>query len=472
MAKPKAKGKKAAKSAAKKKVAAKKKKVAPKKPVAKKPPQRKNQEPTPIVVPEKSFVDQLLDNPLLKNPLLLGGGLLVFVLLVIFIIHRRRGGGGFQESILMGGTSSMIKAKGEAKSSEEASFFSDFAVSGMGSIHAEDSEVDPLTEADTYMAYQKYDLAEESLREAIRHHDRPELRAKLLEVFHASKNEAAFESEAIRLHQMVNGRGSLWNKAVALGSEIIPNHALFSGSGGKFVGSHGDARLDNEVLDIGLDLDALTAQPESSQGSGGFDVDLGVDFSDISEIEEKKPAQKAPAPVMQASAPATEEFDLGDLDMNFEESTAGMGSTSADESMSLDSDVSLDFGDLDLGHDASDATPGFQSQSNDLELGYGNDIELGDIDLSDMDLNPASESHSSMGDTMDLGDLNDFQLDAPAEGDALFADLDETGTKLDLARAYVEMGDADGARSILDEVIHEGSSAQKQQAQQLLQQIA
>jgi len=46
--------------------------------------------------------------------------------------------------------------------------------------------------------------------------------------------------------------------------------------------------------------------------------------------------------------------------------------------------------------------------------------------------------------------------------------LSEVGTKLDLARAYVDMGDPDGARSILDEVLKEGSLSQKQEAQRLL----
>jgi len=46
--------------------------------------------------------------------------------------------------------------------------------------------------------------------------------------------------------------------------------------------------------------------------------------------------------------------------------------------------------------------------------------------------------------------------------------MTEVGTKLDLARAYVDMGDPGGARSILEEVLDEGDEAQKQQAQQLL----
>jgi pilus assembly protein FimV len=46
--------------------------------------------------------------------------------------------------------------------------------------------------------------------------------------------------------------------------------------------------------------------------------------------------------------------------------------------------------------------------------------------------------------------------------------MTEVGTKLDLARAYVDMGDPAGARSILEEVLDEGDEGQKQQAQQLL----
>ena len=47
--------------------------------------------------------------------------------------------------------------------------------------------------------------------------------------------------------------------------------------------------------------------------------------------------------------------------------------------------------------------------------------------------------------------------------------LSEVGTKLDLARAYMDMGDPDGARSILQEVLAEGSASQKQEAQRLIQ---
>ncbi len=49
--------------------------------------------------------------------------------------------------------------------------------------------------------------------------------------------------------------------------------------------------------------------------------------------------------------------------------------------------------------------------------------------------------------------------------------MSEVGTKLDLARAYMDMGDPEGARSILDEVVQEGSASQKQEAQRLIQSL-
>ena len=62
-------------------------------------------------------------------------------------------------------------------------------------------------------------------------------------------------------------------------------------------------------------------------------------------------------------------------------------------------------------------------------------------------------------------------LDADDDFDFL-AGTDETATKLDLARAYIDMGDAEGARDILDEVISEGSDIQQQEARELLARLA
>jgi pilus assembly protein FimV len=61
--------------------------------------------------------------------------------------------------------------------------------------------------------------------------------------------------------------------------------------------------------------------------------------------------------------------------------------------------------------------------------------------------------------------------DAEPEGDGELADLDEVSTKLDLARAYIDMGDPDGAKSILDEVMEEGNGEQQDEARGIIEQM-
>ncbi len=113
-----------------------------------------------------------------------------------------------------------------------------------------------------------------------------------------------------------------------------------------------------------------------------------------------------------------------------------------------------------------------------------------DLDLDDL---TAALKVSEMGDTVDMPrddatvehvrpgfDESDETAEVPTMSlspDDMSEDLHEArtmtevGTKLDLARAYVDMGDPGGARSILEEVLDEGDESQRQQAQQLLESL-
>jgi len=117
--------------------------------------------------------------------------------------------------------------------------------------------------------------------------------------------------------------------------------------------------------------------------------------------------------------------------------------------------------------------------SVDLDVGdaTGTHVAHGDVDL---DVGLATGSHEAHGGTLDLDVGTATVPDAAfaatqrlASEDLALPDLEpvtmsEVGTKLDLARAYMDMGDPDGARNILEEVLHEGSAAQKQEAQRLI----
>ena len=122
--------------------------------------------------------------------------------------------------------------------------------------------------------------------------------------------------------------------------------------------------------------------------------------------------------------------------------------------------------------------------------GQGLDLDVGDAtgthrshDQVDLDVGVATGTHEAQGGTLDLDVGTATVPDAAfaatqrlASEDLALPDLEpvtmsEVGTKLDLARAYMDMGDPDGARNILEEVLTEGSAAQKQEAQRLIESL-
>jgi pilus assembly protein FimV len=96
----------------------------------------------------------------------------------------------------------------------------------------------------------------------------------------------------------------------------------------------------------------------------------------------------------------------------------------------------------------------------------GLEFELPDLDLP-AGTDSTSKSDLGLEDSGGAGkyDFSSFDLDLGGSGGS---ELDEVGTKLDLARAYVEMGDKEGAREILNEVLAEGSDSQKADAKGLM----
>ena len=129
----------------------------------------------------------------------------------------------------------------------------------------------------------------------------------------------------------------------------------------------------------------------------------------------------------------------------------------------------LDFN-LDIGGDTAAEEPVVDLDFN-LDMGTTETAEAdaGSLDF-DLDIGGA-DTGLSFDSSSDDGAM-DLNLDASDMADADIGGGDEVGTKLDLAKAYIDMGDPEGARSILDEVMDEGSSTQKEEAQSLLGQIA
>ena len=455
------------------------------------------------------------------NPLMVLIGLVVLVIVVIllvFVIIRRRRGIHFQESILQGGDEAAnvdvpsATANVEATPSQqgasviggESSFLSDFAISGVSAIQAEDSEVDPLTEADVFMAYGRYEAAEERLQEAIgQDPNRGELRVKLLELYNTTKNKQGFETAAENFYATLGGNAAadpLWQKVVAMGSEIAPSNPLFSGDDVVVDASLGHVATTNfdeeQVMDIGLDTGVFSKQDLAGESPEAPSADADLDFN-LGGIEEETPA--SPEPTAAADDGLDFSLDSSEESLEMPQPVADDGldfnldmGDSSDESTQTaipTGEGGLDFN-LDTDSPTADDIPAPVENSSDesmefsLDLDSGDDPTATDIKLGldeqpepsgelDFDLNTGDDEEPSHADIAVNGDAGmDMNLDA---GDALDLEMpdgtDEVGTKLDLARAYIDMGDPDGARSILDEVIEEGDATQKQEAEQLMTQI-
>lgn len=426
------------------------------------PPRRAAPPPEPAKE-EKGFVAEMMDTVLGSDlmPVFLGGVVLVSGLIaVIYLRRRRRAIGEFEESILSadGSTDQPVMTtdtSGQAVPAGDTSFLSDFSQGGMGTTHTD--EVDPVAEAEVYLAYGRDETAEEILKDAIvKNPERNELKVKLLEIYHQRNDARGFETLAEELYAALGGRGGkLWEKVEDMGRKLNPENPLFRGGapagGGKPAAKAGGARTMPGFNDT-----------SRSMSSPGFTTPMGGDTGTVD--FDKTGAGKASAPGSETSI----DFDIG------------LGGPASGESMS------------EIARSAESAAPEAEP------MGVGSpDTGLDDIDLSqaapasggssiDFDMGASAPEPSApvqsaapadSGLDFDFGAAADLGADVAvaeqpaAGGEAGSAQWDETATKLDLAKAYIDMGDAEGARSILDEVMSEGNTSQKQQAKELAAQL-
>src|SRR5690606_23362200 len=151
-------------------------------------------------------------------------------LLLGLMIYRRRRAATLDNSLIGMTTtdsSSVFGTTGGRNIDTGASSLqTDFSQSAIGSIDTE--EVDPVAEADVYMAYGRDAQAEEILKEALQKDpSRLAVRLKLLEIYAARKDLKAFETTATEIYAATGGQGADWEKVVTLGRSIDPNNSLY-----------------------------------------------------------------------------------------------------------------------------------------------------------------------------------------------------------------------------------------------------
>lgn len=216
---------------------------------------------------------------------------------------------------------------------------------------------------------------------------------------------------------------------------------------------------------------SLDDEPATAGSSASADLGLGEleDFENLPDItpEPSKPAAKVESDDLS--------FSLDDLELDAGPASAALTEEPATD-LNLEAGFSLDEG-FDEGLDAAAATPNFEEtvRANAAETGL-DELSLGlddeptvvqssaaaepELAPEPAPVAPAPASAADAG--LDLGMDDEFDF---------LADTDENATKLDLARAYIDMGDMEGARDILQEVLTEGSVPQKDEAKGLLAQV-
>ncbi|WP_431261697.1 FimV/HubP family polar landmark protein [Roseateles chitinivorans] len=349
-------------------------------------------------------------------------------------------------------------------------------------------DVDPVAEADVYLAYGRDLQAEEILKEALRANpERLAIRLKLLEVYGKRRDIKGFEQLAVQLYAETRGQGEDWAKVQELGRQADPENPLYQPGGAPTMFENDDERPEpmnaSTLPATGMAhpgggalaraaataAAAAAAAPRDSGPSSLMDLDLDLDLG----------SPPAPAPAMAATQALPSSASQAPMNMDLDLSTPSAAPTQASAR-----ELEFDLGDLDdLGGGTSASTPAHDSSSLDFDLssidldlpadtpaghdGRGksnaNDIEdITSVDLPDLS---APDSKPVTPDTMSLDDLGvDLDSIDPNDDEAL-------QRQLELAEEFRQIGDTEGARDVLQELVGKADGPMRARAQQMLDQL-
>jgi len=348
----------------------------------------------------------------------------------------------------------------------------------------EEPRDDVIAEADVYLAYGIYQQAEELLTQAIEDNpDRNDYRLKLAETHYASKSADAYVEIATDIKDKVKEDSAIWKKVLVMGQDLCSDNVMFQGS-----------------LIGGLDLDSITPQaPE-------MDLDLDLDAASNDEVEAIDENTELELPEVESLADLDDtaddktvdeigeaeelEFDLSDADATEQSESTDDAEFSLDIDASEldiateveDSETDIDFGLEEVSEVVDDAEDEISldltAEADVLNIVPNADVEASLDDNADEVEDEVSLDLTDVADSFNLDlddDANDsIEIISDNEADdddfdlSSLDDVDEISTKLDLARAYLDMGDKEGTRSILEEVVAEGNDDQKHEANSLM----
>ncbi len=403
----------------------------------------------------------------------------------------------------------------EAGSSDNL-FVSDFNSGEFDVFDMDQAEIDPISEADVYLAYGRYQQAEDLMRHAIEEQPvRDDFKLKLLEIFYANENKEAFEKYTTEL--IDEGKiddGVFWAKVTEMGTEICPDSIFFSsksvepldlkkdvvGLGQPSVNDEGQAKLDEMDFDLASFEELFYNEDSSNPADRMFDIEFekpvtvnlsnrqdsldtpddnqGIDF-ELNSLKFDKPtlssiennsSRTSTADV--SSLPKDASFES--LDFSFDLSDFGLDKPADDKISPTESDngfASLEFDFSDISADIGGKNSAIMTEElvpSALKSESFPAIEIQDSSPSQPDL------YRDNSLSIDI-DFNDPTLGFSEEqrlenfGIVNLSNMDQIDTKLDLAMAYIEMGDKEAAIEIAQEVFEKGTLQQKNMAKAILE---
>ncbi|MDH4164917.1 MAG: hypothetical protein OEY13_10815 [Gammaproteobacteria bacterium] len=349
---------------------------------------------------------------------------------------------------------------------------------------------DPLAEADFHMAYGLYDQAADLVQLAMkREPQRRDLKLKLLEIYFVWGNKDRFLDLARDLDQTrADAPAGEWDKVLIMGKQIAPGDALFAGSPTSSASDSLDMELHGATATLDMTIQAGdSAGPDmdlTESGTGIAPIDRsGLDF--VLDEPARGTDESAVLPTIEMPRMSRADDTSGDT-QEVTVDRLGLDLDTLRELESLDADEASDARKRADGDTVETAMVGRNKSRRDEDTDLLSSTALMHM-IDDTAMLPADEAIEGVVDlsaatgelpvldaTSELTALDVTALSESVAGNVDYdlggepATMSEVGTKLDLARAYIDMGDPEGARSILDEVLQEGSSTQRQEAERLI----
>ena len=346
---------------------------------------------------------------------------------------------------------------------------------------------DVLDEAEHLITRRQFNEAQELLTSAIEQApQRSDLRLKLMQVYGELGERDAFIAQERQL--VANGKNH---------AEVEQLKARYPAMAAAAAAGIASAALAAE-LDAQFVKDMLQEEPNAEapvsaeRVSEAFDEDFDLSLDDL---EAASPAVVAPTVEPQAPAPADDELsfeavlaqqaeaqaahdDLADFDLNLSDDELSAPTLADEDVLGLEdelkglSDAETPLFDIN-GVDDLDLPADFDLSLADEEAPAAPDSFSVELDEVNAELERLSQSLEHPPIAEPFVDTDTFAADdAVEQGDEpefdFLSGTDETATKLDLAQAYIDMGDAEGARDILIEVLGEGNTAQQAEAKEML----